>query len=173
MNDNKEYNLLLEDIRELSKVSDKDNSILFEFSKRDDIMNSRISILENNGTSKQELINAKFDITNKFQSFITPILDEFVKDNEIALNDFVDVNADNIVTYRIVTYNNDQMTVDGLTFDDGFFIQNHVSNMNSKSNDKAKVKVLKLDNQGMLSTYVLIGIITILSIVIGLLVYFE
>lgn len=173
MNDNKEYKLLLDDIRELSKVSNKDNSILFDFSKRDNTMSSRISILENSGTSKQELINAKFDITNKFQSFITPILDEFVKDNEIALNDFVDVNGDNIVTYRIVTYNNDQMTVDGLTFDDAFYIQNHVGDINAKSTEKAKVKTLQLDNQGMLSTYLLIAIITVLSIVIGLLVYFE
>lgn len=173
MNDDLEYKKLLDDIRELSKVSNKDNSVLFDFSKRDNTMTTRISILENNGSSKAELITAKFDITNKFQSFITPVLDEFVKDNEIALNDFVDVNGDNIVTYRVITYNNDQLTVDGLTFDDGFFIQNHIASKDSKSLDKAKVKTLALDNKGMMSTYILIAIITVLSIVIGLLVYFE
>lgn len=171
MNDNVEFKKLLADIREISKISDKDNSILFDFSKRDDSMVSRISILENNGTSKEELSTAKFDITNKFQSFITPVLDEFIKGNEIALNDFVDVNGDNIVTYRLITYNNDQLTVDGLTFDDGFFIKNYVDSKNLKNNDSPKT--LTLNNKGMMSTYILIAIITVLSIIIGLLVYFE
>lgn len=171
MNDNVEFKKLLADIREISKISDKDNSILFDFSKRDDSMVSRISILENNGTSKEELSTAKFDITNKFQSFITPVLDEFIKGNEIALNDFVDVNGDNIVTYRLITYNNDQLTVDGLTFDDGFFIKNYVDSKNIKNNDSPKT--LTLNNKGMMSTYILIAIITVLSIIIGLLVYFE
>lgn len=171
MNDNVEFKKLLADIREISKISDRDNSILFDFSKRDDSMVSRISILENNGTSKEELSTAKFDITNKFQSFITPVLDEFIKENEIALNDFVDVNGDNIVTYRLITYNNDQLTVDGLTFDDGFFIKNYVDSKNIKNNDSPKT--LTLNNKGMMSTYILIAIITVLSIIIGLLVYFE
>lgn len=171
MNDNVEFKKLLADIREISKISDRDNSILFDFSKRDDSMVSRISILENNGTSKEELSTAKFDITNKFQSFITPVLDEFIKGNEIALNDFVDVNGDNIVTYRLITYNNDQLTVDGLTFDDGFFIKNYVDSKNLKNNDSPKT--LTLNNKGMMSTYILIAIITVLSIIIGLLVYFE
>ena len=171
MNDNVEFKRLLADIREISKISDRDNSILFDFSKRDDSMVSRISILENNGTSKEELSTAKFDITNKFQSFITPVLDEFIKGNEIALNDFVDVNGDNIVTYRLITYNNDQLTVDGLTFDDGFFIKNYVDSKNLKNNDSPKT--LTLNNKGMMSTYILIAIITVLSIIIGLLVYFE
>jgi len=171
MNDNVEFKKLLADIREISKISDRDNSILFDFSKRDDSMVSRISILENNGTSKEELSTAKFDITNKFQSFITPVLDEFIKGNEIALNDFVDVNGDNIVTYRLITYNNDQLTVDGLTFDDGFFIKNYVDSKNIKNNDSPKT--LTLNNKGMMSTYILIAIITVLSIIIGLLVYFE
>lgn len=171
MNDNVEFKKLLADIREISKISDRDNSILFDFSKRDDSMVSRISILENNGTSKEELSTAKFDITNKFQSFITPVLDEFIKENEIALNDFVDVNGDNIVTYRLITYNNDQLTVDGLTFDDGFFIKNYVDSKNLKNNDSPKT--LTLNNKGMMSTYILIAIITVLSIIIGLLVYFE
>ena len=171
MNDNLEFKKLLADIKEISKISDKDNSILFDFSKRDDSMVSRISILENNGTSKEELSTAKFDITNKFQSFITPVLDEFIKGNEIALNDFVDVNGDNIVTYRLITYNNDQLTVDGLTFDDGFFIKNYVDSKNIKNNDSPKT--LTLNNKGMMSTYILIAIITVLSMIIGLLVYFE
>lgn len=171
MNDNLEFKKLLADIKEISKISDKDNSILFDFSKRDNSMISRISILENNGTSKEELATAKFDITNKFQSFITPVLDEFIKGNEIALNDFVDVNGDNIVTYRLITYNNDQLTVDGLTFDDGFFIKNYVDSKNIKNNDSPKT--LTLNNKGMMSTYILIAIITVLSMIIGLLVYFE
>ena len=171
MNGNVEFKKLLADIREISKISDRDNSILFDFSKRDDSMVSRISILENNGTGKEELSTAKFDITNKFQSFITPVLDEFIKGNEIALNDFVDVNGDNIVTYRLITYNNDQLTVDGLTFDDGFFIKNYVDSKNLKNNDSPKT--LTLNNKGMMSTYRLIAIITVLSMIIGLLVYFE
>lgn len=171
MNGNVEFKKLLADIREISKISDRDNSILFDFSKRDDSMVSRISILENNGTGKEELSTAKFDITNKFQSFITPVLDEFIKGNEIALNDFVDVNGDNIVTYRLITYNNDQLTVDGLTFDDGFFIKNYVDSKNLKNNDSPKA--LTLNNKGMMSTYRLIAIITVLSMIIGLLVYFE
>lgn len=171
MNDNLEYKKLLDNIREISSISDKDNSILFDFSKRDNTMTSRISILENSGTSKEELLTTKFDITDKFQSFITPVLDEFVKDNEIALNDFVDVNGDNVVTYRLITYNNDQLTVDGLTFDDGFFIKNYIDGMNITNGDSAKTYTL--NNKGMLSTYILITIITILSIIIGLLVYFE
>ena len=130
MNDNLEFKKLLADIKEISKISDKDNSILFDFSKRDDSISSRISILKNKGISKEELATAKFDITNKFQSFITPVLDEFIKGNEIVLNDFADVNGDNIVTYRLITYNNDQLTVDGLTFDDAFFIKNYVDSKN-------------------------------------------
>ena len=42
-----------------------------------------------------------------------------------------------------------------------------------KANSIDKTKVYTLTNKGMLSTYVLITIITILSIIIGLLVYFE
>lgn len=171
MNDNKEYKLLLDEIRTISEMSNKDNSILFNFTRRDNLMKTRISILENSGTSKNELYRIDYDITNKFQSFITPVIDEFYKDNKIVYNDFVDVNGDNLVTYRLITYNNDQMIVDGLTFDDALFIKNYVDNKKNIGNDKPKV--LNIDSNGMMNTYILIAIITILSIAIGLLVYFE
>ena len=171
MNNNPEYDKLLDNIKQISALSNKDNSVFYDFYKRDNVMKTKISILENTGISKTDLVTGEFDITDKFQSFITPILDEFVKDNEIAKNDFVDANSDNLVTYRAITYNNDQLSVDGLLFDDMFFIQNYIDE--KKANSIDKTKVYTLTNKGMLSTYVLITIITILSIIIGLLVYFE
>lgn len=170
MLDNLEYKQLIEDIKEISKMSNKDNSILFDFSKREDEIRSTISIYDHNG-SKEELKTVRFNVENKFQSFIIPILDTFISNNDISLNDFVDVNGDNYVTYRLITYRNDQLTIDGLTFDDGFFIKSHVEekNINSCENGKSLV----LNKKGITSTYILIAIISILSIMIALLVYFE
>ena len=81
------------------------------------------------------------------------------------------VTPSTTVDDSITTYNNDQLTVDGLTFDDGFFIKNYVDSKNLKNNDSPKA--LTLNNKGMMSTYRLIAIITVLSMIIGLLVYFE
>jgi len=170
MLDNKEYKQLLLDIKEISKISSKDNIIEFNFIKREDNVRVMISIFEQNG-DKEELETMNFDVENRFQSFITPILDTYIDNNKISVNDFVDTNADNFVEYRLITYNNDQLIIDGLTFDDGFFIQEYVDKKNIDYSEGEKQ--LSLNKKGMTNTYVLITLISIISVMIALLVYFE
>lgn len=167
MYNNPEYEQLLEDIREISKMSSKDNSILFDFRYKDDEIKSYISLIDHSGT-KEELKEVKFDVKNRFQSFITPLIKAFNESNEIVFNDFVDVNTDNLVTFRMITENNDQFTVDGLTFEDAYYLQDVTSDLKIKENDAPKVLVM--NNRGAVNIWIILLSIVLLVVSIIIIV---
>lgn len=157
--DNKD---LINEIIEISKMSTKENSILYNFSINDKTIKYIISIVDYNG-DKKILKSNKINISEKFYHFITPLLKDFIKNNNIVLNDFVDMNKDNIVTYRLITDNNDQFCIDGLTFEDSAYIRDVVSEINLEND---------INNEGAVSTIFIVTIIVILVFVIWCITYF-
>ncbi len=146
---NKEIQELLEKIIEVSSTSRKDNSILYNFSIFGRDVECNISVVEQNG-EKNSICKFKFCSDRKFYDMITPILKAFNEHNDVVFSDFVDVNQDNIVTFRLLTDTNDQFTLDGLTFEDAYYIKDILNSMNSDThigksssdfNDSGKVNI--------------------------------
>jgi len=165
-----EYEKLINDVVEISKLSTKENSILYNFSLDKDSVKSNISIVDLTG-EKKVLKTSKFNLESKFYNFVNPLLEEFIDNNEIVLSDFVDMDADNIVTYRLITSNNDQFTIDGLTFEDANYIRDVVSDLKTSKRDKPKVLTLE-DDSGTANIWFVITLVILIGLVIACSAYF-
>ena len=160
------YEKIVDKVVEISKLTSKENSILYEFSLNDKMIDMNISLINHSG-EKKLLDSDSVNVENKFNTFITPLIKEFCDKNKIVLNDFVDINEDNIVTYRLITDNNDQLSIDGLTFEDANYIRDVVDEINR---DNPKVFVLS-DDKGAANIWFVITIIILIGVVIGCFAY--
>ncbi len=159
----KNYEGIIDKVVDISKTSTKDNSIIYQFFIKENYVDSTISVIERSG-EKKVIRKDKIYLEGKFYRFITPLLKKFTDSNKIIHNDFVDMNKDNIVAYRLITENNDQFTVDGLTFEDAYYIRDIVSTL--KVNNTEVPKVLKLtNNKGATNPYLIIFIIVVVIVV--------
>lgn len=160
---NNMYKDIIDKIISFSNESNKENSIIYRISLKEKNILCNISLVDINGNKKQ-LMNQNIKLENKFYNFINPMLKSFIDNNEIILNDFVDMNGDNIVTYRLITSNNDQLTIDGLTFEDSSYIKDIINNYSSNS--------VSLDNSGKVDALFVITIAILFIFIIGCLIYF-
>ena len=157
----------IDDIIEISKLSNKDTYIIYDFLIKEDRINSTISSYNQNG-DKKVLRRENINIENKFFNFFTPLIEEFSKFNNVVHENISDTDSDNLVTYRLITDNNDQMSIDGLTFQDVSVVNDIVSN--SKKHNKPKT--LTLSNTGKIDFYVVIIVFVIFLILLATIIYF-
>ena len=151
---------ILEDLVKYSKMSTKNDSYIYKFKVIDNkdllVEYIKISTLGN----EERLKSTKISIEGKVRTVITQIIEQFSKVNKIYYTDFVDVNEDNYVTFRIITDTNDQLTIDELLFDDAYYLKDLVTNL--------KIDSLNTNTSGIVNS-LLIVVIVLLVLLIGIL----
>lgn len=157
----------IEDVIEISKTSTKDTYYVYDFSIKENSINSTISSYNQNG-DKHVLRRKKLEVENMFFNFFTPLIEGFSKYNNITFSNISDTNSDNLVTYKLITDNNDQLAIDGLTFQDVSVIDDVISNLKSDN----KPKALVLSNTGKIDFYIVIIIFVIFLILLATIIYF-
>ena len=157
----------IEDIIEISKKSDKDTYYNYDFSIKEDNVNITISSFNEDG-NKRVLRRNKLEIENMFFNFFTPLIEKFVKNNNIANSSICDTDSDNIVTYKLITDKNDQFLINGLTFEDVSAVDDIIKNL--KVNNKPEN--LLLSNTGKIDFYIVIIIFVIFLILLATIIYF-
>lgn len=167
MTNQEEIKKYLDDVIDISKNSTKDNYIIYDFVIQDDIIKSTICSYNQNG-DKKVLRREKLSVDGKFFNFFTPLIESFSKYNNVVNENISDTDSDNLVTYRLITDNNDQLCIDGLTFQDVSVVRDSFSN----SNVHDKPKTLTLSNTGKIDFYVVIIVFIIFLILLATIIYF-
>lgn len=164
------YKEYINRIIEISKTSTKENSLLYNFEIKDDVVQNTITLIEMDG-SKKELENSKFYHGNNFYNyFLSPLMKEFLNSNYVVFDDIVDIDSDNKVTYRLITDNNDLFTVNGLSFEDTSYISNVLKDYKENKQSLEQSKVLVKNNSGKINVYLLMLLISLVGFIISLII---
>lgn len=162
-----DFDQYIREVIEISTLSNKDNSIIYGFEFRNDFITNRISLVDNK-TGKMELLKeGVFAHNDHFMShFLSPMIHQFIDNNEIVSHNVVDLNNDNLLTYRFLTDTNDLFAINGLTFEDTSYISDLVEDLDINHSDDGKL--FTLSKNGKASGW----LILLLVIVICLILFF-
>lgn len=112
-----EYNQYLETLLNIARLTNKENSILINFEVNENKCLNKVCYLQRNGT-KDELKNEEFIYDKTFQNlFLEKLVIKYCENMSIALQDNIDIDKDGKYTYRIITEDNDMLTIDGITLE--------------------------------------------------------
>ena len=113
-----EYQDYLVKIVNIFRISDKRSSILYEIKIKDYQALAKLSIVNREG-QREEFQDTLLDCDQDFSSFfLIPLIEKICEIVEVQTKDIVHLSSDNLVTFRIITNNNDLFTIDGLSPDD-------------------------------------------------------
>lgn len=124
----------------IARLTHKDNSILIDFKIVGSNCYSSVYYIQRDGTKdlfKEEsfLVNEEF-----YSEFLERLINEYYNNMEIAFNDSIDINDDGLYTYRLVTDDNDMLSVDGISLEYAKSLMRLVNRNSDNSifnNDKA------------------------------------
>ena len=156
----KDFDEYIRDVIEISTQSNKDNSIHYGFEMRKDFITNRISLVDNK-SGKMELLK------EVMSHFLSPFLYQFIDNNVIVSHNVVDLNNDNLLTYRFLTDTNDLLSINGLTFEDTSYISDLVEDLDMNHSDEGKIFTLSKNGKasGWVILFLVIAICLILFIV--------
>ncbi len=160
-----EYKSVIEEILNISKQTNKENSILYHFEISDNDIVLKISIIEKNG---KEHVEKNLSIQNSsdfFQQFLIPLIKKFSDSNHIVLYDIVDMNEDNKITYRLITDNNDLFTINNLSFQDTNYICDVIEEIRRSKIVPPKDDLLKINNQGKASLALFLILVLFITLI--------
>lgn len=132
MIDKEKYEEYCESLLSIARLTNKENSILMNFDIEGVTCRNVVSFIQQDGT-KDVLKDVTFDADDEFYK---DFLEEFVKmycsNMVVAFNDSINLNADGKYTYRVVTDDNDMLSINGISHD----YANYLLNMTKKVYDE-------------------------------------
>lgn len=132
MIDKEKYEEYCESLLSIARLTNKENSILMNFDIEGVACRNVVSFIQQDGT-KDVLKDVTFDADDEFYK---DFLEEFVKmycsNMVVAFNDSINLNADGKYTYRVVTDDNDMLSINGISHD----YANYLLNMTKKVYDE-------------------------------------
>lgn len=138
----------------IARLTNKENSVLISFEIKEDICINKVNFIQQDGT-KDLLKDSNFICDNDFYTdFLEKFIIDYYENMVIAFSDNIDMNADGKYTYRIVTDDNDMMSVDGISLE----YANHLMNLVNKE-DKGISSISKDEVGGAtaIATLILVG----------------
>lgn len=124
----------------VARLTHKDNSILIDFKVVGSDCYNSVYYIQRDGT-KDLLKEENFLVDDAFYGeFLENLINEYYSNMKIAFNDSIDINEDGLYTYRIVTEDNDMLSVDGISLERAkslMSLVNRSSDNNIFLNDKA------------------------------------
>ena len=151
------YDDYKENLMNISRLTSRDNSILFNFNIIDNKCINTVTMMEQSGDNS-ELRKVEFDYNEEFsESFLKPFIKKFNEDCGVVLTDTVDLDGDKKYTYRMITENNDLVTIDGISREYANTLEDMIKS--DKTDSVAKQYSLTKDNAGISNAWALILII--------------
>lgn len=124
----------------IARLTHKDNSILINFEVVGTTCYNRVYYIQRDG-SKDLLKEEVFNVDEMFyQEFLEKFINEYYGNMDIAFSDNINMNEDDLYTYRVVTEDNDMLSVDGISLEYAKSLMKLVnidSNNNVLENEKA------------------------------------
>lgn len=111
------YDEYCDSLLNIARLTKKDNSVLINFSIDNDNCSNVVNFIQQNG-AKDILKDVTFVCDEEFyKDFLEKFVINYSKIMSIAFSDSIDMNADGKYTYRIVTEDNDMMSIDGISLE--------------------------------------------------------
>lgn len=170
---NKEkYEEYIESLLNAARLTKKENSILISFDILDDHCVNLVEFIQQDGT-KDTLKNSTFICDDDFyKNFLEKFVVEYYGNMVIAFNDSIDMNADGKYTYRVITEDNDMLSIDGITLEYANYLMNLVQKRNENDEDVILENTLTEEsgNVSYIATLLLVSVIGLSFLVMALLI---
>lgn len=161
--DDNVYDDYIGKIVDIFRLSSKKSSILFDMKIENYKASIRLSVLNQNG--ERERYN---DVVLKcdysfYHNFLMVLVKKIFDGGEIATADVVRLSDSDLVTFRMITTNNDLFSVDGLSEDDAKSLL-----VICKKNDEKQSKIKVLDHGGISTLKILLLSIIFTIVLFGI-----
>lgn len=159
------YDDYIEKIFNIFRLSSKNSSIILSVDIVDSKCLIKLKIVSQNGDTK-EFSDVTFKCDNAFYNDFLDSLIKRLNDNEnFIINDIVNLDKDEFMTFRLVSSNNDLITIDGLTKEQA----NHLNKL--FETDEKKEEIL-INSNGIANVWIFLLMIVVLVISFILIVMF-
>ncbi len=153
------YDDYIEKIFNIFRLSDIENSIVLSINLEKEKCITKLKIINKFGDTK-EFSDVIFKITDTlFETFISSLIKRLNDDENFIINDIVNLDKDEYQTFRLVSKNNDLVTIDGLTKEEAEYL-------NKLFETDEKKEELLINNNGISTTNILILIIIVIIIIL-------
>ena len=150
------YEEYVDKIINIFRLSSKESSILFNIEIKDYKALIQLSIVSSTG-EKKSFTDTVFKCDNAFyRVFLTKLVEAINGYIDIITKDIVSSEETDLVTFRMITKNNDLLTIDGLSQDDA----NRLLSIVNEEDYVSKDNLIIVDNKG-------IGSVTMFLLMIG------
>lgn len=162
------YEDYIKEIVDIFRLSSQKSSILFDLKIENYQAVARLSILNQNG-KREEFKNVVLNCDNSFyHNFLMPLVREIYVEGNIATADIVHLANQDLVTFRMITTNNDLFSVDGLSKDDA----KALLMLCDKSMEETQMHLKISNREGKGSALNLLLLIIVIFIIFGILIIF-
>ncbi len=162
------YEEYIDKIVNIFRLSSKKSSILFDMKIQNYQAILKLSILNQNGEREKYqdvVLNCDYAF---YHDFLAKLVHKIYDSGEIATRDVVRLSDSDLVTFRMITTNNDLFCVDGLNGDDA----KSLLDLCPEKVEEGK-KLLKIPNHdGKGSFWIILLIVILIFIVLGIIVLF-
>ena len=159
------YDDYIEKIFNIFRLSSKNSSIILSVDIVDSKCLIKLKIVSQNGDTK-EFSDVTFKCNNAFHNdFLDSLIKRLNDDENFIINDIVNLDKDEFMTFRLVSSNNDLITIDGLTKEQA----NHLNKL--FETDEKKEEIL-INNSGIANVWIFLLMIVVLVISFILIVMF-
>lgn len=159
------YDDYIEKIFNIFRLSSKNSSIILSVDIVDSKCLIKLKIVSQNGDTK-EFSDVTFKCNNAFYNdFLDSLIKRLNDDENFIINDIVNLDKDEFMTFRLVSSNNDLITIDGLTKEQA----NHLNKL--FETDEKKEEIL-INNSGIANVWIFLLMIVVLVISFILIVMF-
>lgn len=157
------YEEYIEKILNIFRLSSKESSIIFDLKIKDYKCFIKLAIVKQNG-EREEFSDTTMKCDEVFyQKFLDVLIKDFLGSVDVVTKDVVDLSDDTLVTFRLITKNNDLFSVDGLSKEHARYLLG----LEEKKDDKY---LNVIDNNGVGNIWMFILMITVLVIVFVLII---
>ena len=159
------YDEKIKKIFNIFRLSSKNSSIILSVDIVDSKCLIKLKIVSQNGDTK-EFSDVTFKCDNAFYNdFLDSLIKRLNDDENFIINDIVNLDKDEFMTFRLVSSNNDLITIDGLTKEQA----NHLNKL--FETDEKKEEIL-INNSGIANVWIFLLMIVVLVISFILIVMF-
>lgn len=160
------YNEYIERIYNIFRLSNKNSSIILRIKIDENKCVIELKYIDNKNGNMQEFSDVSFKCNDIFyKDFLVSLIKRLNDNEEFIINDIVNLDKDQYLTFRLVSSNNDLITIDGLTEEQANYLKQVFVE------DEKKELNLITNNNGMANIWLFLLMIIVLVIAFILIVW--
>lgn len=160
------YNEYIERIYNIFRLSNKNSSIILRIKIDENKCVIELKYIDDRNGNMQEFSDVSLKCNDiSYKDFLVSLIKRLNDSEEFIINDIVNLDKDQYLTFRLVSSNNDLITIDGLTEEQANYLKQVFVE------DEKKELNLITNNNGMANIWLFLLMIIVLVIAFILIVW--